>query len=189
MRQGDCSCALLAHCRMEVVMSRALGMLALALFASLGGLACSATSDGGADGESARSGRRPIVGGTPATDYPEAALIDMGNSACSGSVIAPRVVLTAGHCVINASSWDVTVPYGGGQSASAKSGLVYDYTDTSQNTNPDQHDVGIVILASEITLSSYPTIADKGSPDGTSIVNIGRIQDGQFSDTDLFVSK
>jgi hypothetical protein len=168
-------------------MSRALRMVALVLFASSGG--CSATADGVGDGEAARAGRHPIVGGSPATDYEEAALIDMGNSACSGTVIAPRVVLTAGHCVINSKSWDVTAPYAGGQTASAIDGLVYDYTDTSQTTNPNMHDVGIVILGSEITLGAYPTIADTGSPDGTSIVNIGRIQDGQFSSTDLFVSQ
>src|SRR5262249_5040184 len=39
------------------------------------------------------------------------------------------------------------------------------------------------------SLASYPVIAQKASPDGTEIVNIGRIQDGQFSSSDLFESK
>src|SRR5690349_15848653 len=56
----------------------------------------------------------PIVGGVPATDYPEAALLNIdvpanggSYSACSATVIAPRVVLTAGHCVTRHSKWEV----------------------------------------------------------------------------------
>ena len=46
----------------------------------------------------------PIIGGVPATEYPEAAILNMrtaagANYACTASIIAPKVVLTAGHCV------------------------------------------------------------------------------------------
>ncbi len=56
----------------------------------------------------------PIVGGAVANEYPEAATlnIDVTQSmyyACSGTLIAPQVVLTAGHCVAGHHHWDVYV--------------------------------------------------------------------------------
>lgn len=54
----------------------------------------------------------PIIGGTTASAYPEAVLLDMYKAGasypsmiCSASVIAPRVVLTAGHCVGFGRGW------------------------------------------------------------------------------------
>ena len=42
---------------------------------------------------------QPIVNGQAATSYTEAALINGPGFICSGAIIAPRVALTAGHCV------------------------------------------------------------------------------------------
>lgn len=62
---------------------------------------------------------QPIVGGMPATTYAEAALINAPGFICSGSVIAPKVVLTAGHCVTDASSFDIVAPFANRQKAKA----------------------------------------------------------------------
>src|SRR3954463_68321 len=64
---------------------------------------------------------QPIVNGTSASAYTEAALVNGPGFYCSGAVIAPRVVLTAGHCVVGASSWTVKAPYAGNQSAHGSS--------------------------------------------------------------------
>lgn len=42
---------------------------------------------------------RPIVGGTVDTGDPAVVLLDLGGGLCTGTVISPHVVLTAGHCV------------------------------------------------------------------------------------------
>jgi hypothetical protein len=135
----------------------------------------------------------PIIGGTLASDHPEAALITMtqGNAAymCSGAVIAPRVVLTAGHCVAGMDSWTVTAPFVSTRQIRG-SGEALDYADDgSHSVHPGQHDVGLVYLDEPIVLDQYPVLSDQPLPDGSTVVNIGRILDGRLSGSALFVSK
>jgi trypsin len=143
--------------------------------------------------EATGSASSSIVGGTPATTYQEAALVDMFQNgqlfaACSGSVIAPQVVLTAGHCVDQVTSWKVTAPYANGQTSTAEQGALFDYKDNADDTvNPNLHDIGLVFLDTPITLSAYPELAQSELASGAQIVNIGRIQNGQLSNADLFV--
>ena len=155
---------------------------ALCLFAACGPIK---------DGEGSTENRTTnIVGGTRASDHPEAVLVDMGGAACSGSVIAPRVVLTAGHCVDGESSWSITAPYAGGQRAKSHHAEAFDWKGVGGDAvDPSKHDLGLVILDTAITLTSYPSLQKTAIADGSQIVNIGRIQDGSFSTTDLFISK
>jgi hypothetical protein len=131
-----------------------------------------------------------IIGGTRASAYPEAALVDMDSGSCSGAVIAPRVVLTAGHCVAGVRSWTVRTPFAGNQQARVLEAKVYDWTyDPSGFVNPNQHDIGLLYLDRPITLASYPKLQRSKVANGTLAVNIGRIDNGTLSRTALFVSK
>jgi hypothetical protein len=131
-----------------------------------------------------------IIGGTRATAYPEATLVDMDNGSCSGAVIAPRVVLTAGHCIAGVRSWTVRTPFAGNQQARALEAKVYDWTyDPSGFVNPNQHDIGLLYLDRPITLPSYPKLQRSKVANGSLAVNIGRIDNGVLSRTALFVSK
>ena len=128
---------------------------------------------------------QPIVNGTPASAYTEAALVSYGGYICSGAVIAPRVVLTAGHCVVGASTWTVKAPYAANQSATGTK-MWTDYVDGGQFVNPNTLDVAVIILDSAITLSTYPRLASAPSPAGTQVVNVGRIKNGTASYSGLF---
>jgi hypothetical protein len=128
---------------------------------------------------------QPIVNGSPATAYTEAALINTDTFICSGAVIAPRIVLTAGHCVVDAAAWTVVAPYASKQSATGTHAWT-DYVATGESVNPGTLDVAVIILDEAITLSSYPKLASAASAAGTQAINVGRIRNGQASFSALF---
>jgi len=87
----------------------------------------------------------PVVGGTtvPAGDYPDVVLVVAPMALCTGTLVAPDVVLTAGHCIdtnpkeVLVDSIDYAKP--GGEVIAVKSATAY----------PDwQHhyDVGVLVL-------------------------------------------
>ncbi len=142
--------------------------------------------------ESAAERDDAIIGGSPATAYPESVLIEMkinGSvaSLCSGAMIAPNVVLTAGHCVHGYTGWNVTAPFASNQKASSTSAETYDWDNDASFVDPNQHDVGLIYLNKSITLSSYPTVAESPIAIGSKVQNIGRIDNGKTSYSKLFI--
>jgi hypothetical protein len=173
--------------KLDTTLALALG-LAAALLAAVPACAPAAES------AEPTSDSSDILAGTGAKAYPEAVLVNMlqGNrtvAACSGSLIAPTVVLTAGHCVHTWSQWHVIAPHAGGQQAMATSGATYDWDVTGESVAPDEHDIGLVVLATPIQLQAYPLLAQKPVAAGAKVLNIGRIRDGELSNSSLFVSK
>jgi V8-like Glu-specific endopeptidase len=139
------------------------------------------------------SAEQAIKGGTPATGFPEAALVNVqqngqNSMGCTGTVIAPRVVLTAAHCVADGDGWVVSMPYAQNQTAHGSSSAVYDWTNTNDQVTPDQHDVALVFLDSPINLTTYPTIATSELANGAQIVTLGRVKGGQLSKTTVYQS-
>ena len=88
----------------------------------------------------------PVVGGTPvsAGAFPDVALVVAPMALCTGTLVAPDVVLTAGHCIgINPTevvigSVDYAKP--GGEAIAVKSATAYP---NWQN----EYDVGVLVLA------------------------------------------
>lgn len=159
-----------------------------AIAAGTGSFGCAPSTDAPSSQDQEVLGEKvsqPIVNGTAATSYTEAALIDTDTFICSGAVIAPRIVLTAGHCVVDASSWTVVAPYAGKQSATGSHSWT-DYVATGESVNPATLDVAVIILDEPITLSTYPKLASSPSAAGTQALNVGRIRNGQASFSGLF---
>ena len=111
---------------------------------------------------------------------------------CSGSLIAPSVLLTAGHCTdattgaTQARIWfehdagvgfdpdtGTPAPSGYPDSGGVTSHTLYNYGFANFGGFPDTHDVGLVILDQPITgsryasqFTSFPALATEGSLDG-----------------------
>lgn len=149
---------------------------------------CGASSAGDEDEESieGETQEQPIVNGRPAAAYTEAALINGDGFICSGAVIAPRVVLTAGHCT-HGTRFDVVVPATRGRATASQ--LWTEYENVGQFVNPSSLDIGVLILDTPIDLPAYPPLSDEAVDDGTLAVNVGRINNGQASNSSLFFGR
>jgi secreted trypsin-like serine protease len=76
-------------------------------------LACSAAPDEAREEVAGTKQQRPIVNGTETSDWPATGMMMVqGQVGCTGTVVAPRKVLTAGHCIQGQSPWDMSFAFG-----------------------------------------------------------------------------
>jgi endonuclease G len=117
----------------------------------------------------------PVVGGTlaKAGEWPDAVAVLADDAACTGTLIAPDVVLTAGHCIgVNPKVVIVnTTDYmaGGGEVIDVKSATAYP---NWQN----EYDVGVLVLAQKSTYAPRAVVSDCTASeftDGTPVHLVG----------------
>lgn len=159
----------------------------------------------------------PIKGGKIVEGYPEVgyitAYVSNGQQekfGCTATLIAPTTVLTAGHCIIWKSKFDVyfpgfmapgssvipkmvttsaiacNPPYSEGSSSSG-AGPCAPLSEALTRELEDEmissavHDVGLIFLPTTFALPAgfaYPTLTPEPVPNGTSLLNVGRINNG-----------
>lgn len=182
-------------------MESQLRIAATLLAATLASFAALGCAPAGTDEESdesavtedddAASDGRAIVGGQTATAYPESVLIDMAKGGqlvaiCSGSLIGPRDVITAGHCVHGFDGFVVEAPFVS-VTAQATHAATLDWNNDGETVNPNQHDVALIHLDRDIPVAQYAKVATTKLAWGASVRNVGRIDDGQASWSSLFI--
>ena len=128
-----------------------------------------------ASSEEAESNASEIVGGTKTTGFPAVgALVDGGGPFCTGTVVAPRVVVTAAHCLEGVQSAS-SLGFALGASAfrpqqvlKVAAATVHPQYDARNIRN----DIAVLRLAADAPVTPVP-IATKGPTVGQSLVFVG----------------
>lgn len=116
-----------------------------------------------------------VVGGTdaPAGKWPDAAAVYFGNQAgCSGTLVAPNVVLTAGHCIGGVRS--VMVGSNDLRSGGERIEVV---DETAYPESYRTYDVGVLVLASDASVEprviAHGCARDQFIADGAQVAIVG----------------
>lgn len=161
----------------------------LACIACLALGACAAPS-----GEDSAAGdEAELVGGENNTLYPEAVLLDMVSAKgqkqfCTGVLVAPRVIATAGHCVLGFEEWAVEIPAAApaARVQFARERALWDWGDPSCGTAC--LDLALLFLPEPVVVPRYAELAATGVEDGARAVTVGRVRNGMPLPHDTLLS-
>jgi len=123
-----------------------------------------------------QDGVLPIVGGEPTKDFPDCCAVGSANGyTCSGTLIAPNLVITARHCNnvtrVFLKGWDVEKLEQG------------EVIEVDKNIRHPQFDIRVLVLKNNSTVTPRPVArgAAVGNPQEATLVGFGNIDtDGRI---------
>jgi hypothetical protein len=103
---------------------------------------------------------------------------------CTGTLIAPNLVVTAGHCATGKTGWKVQAPLAKGEKSTGLRGMTFDWRDYgSTKSHPTNSDIGVIELESPIDLKEFPKITSTTVDNGTRLTRLRRTMDTSGSYT------
>lgn len=164
--------------RMRLSQTRNLVLVALAV-AACGSQACSSST-----ADDVVVAQKTTQASSVSIQLEDSSGNDIGS--CAGTLLAEKLVLTAGHCVVGASTWRVE---GAGKVVTAQRAVTPWKKFDSSLSHPKHADVALLVLDDAIKLARYPSIADAPLKDGTRATRLHRSASGskEFIPSDTVV--
>ncbi len=139
-------------------LARIQGLASLVTLFALAAMTQGCAAEQGGDSADVESNEASIVGGTPTAAFPAVgALTDRGFPFCTGTVVAPRVVVTAAHCLTDGAPSTMRFAIGPNANApTASVAVARIIAHSGYNADRLINDIGVVLLAEDAPVTPIP---------------------------------